>query len=95
MMVLMAEITIVGAGSARFSLDFILDLCATPSLWGGSLTFMDINRERLDLVERLARRYCRETGADYRISATTDRRQALEGAPPGAHGGDPAGLPRS
>jgi alpha-galactosidase len=31
-------------------------------------------------VERLARRYCRETGADYRITATTDRRQALEGA---------------
>ena len=76
----MAEITIVGAGSARFSLDFIRDLCATPNLWGGSLTFLDIDRERLDLVERLARRYCRETGADYRISATTDRRLALEGA---------------
>jgi len=76
----MAAVTIVGAGSARFSLDFIRDLCATPSLWGGALTFMDLDRERLELVERLARRYCRETGADYRITATTDRRRALEGA---------------
>src|SRR4030042_207345 len=80
MMVRMAAITIIGAGSARFSLDFIRDLCATPSLWGGSLTFMDIDRERLDLGERLARRYCPETGADYRIAPTTDPRRALEGA---------------
>jgi alpha-galactosidase len=76
----MAAITIIGAGSARFSLELIRDLCMTRSLWGGSVSFMDIDRERLEIAESLARRYCRDTGADYRITATTDRRRALEGA---------------
>lgn len=76
----MARITIIGAGSATFSVSFLRDLCATEGLWGSSITLMDRDEERLGIVEGLARRYCREAGADYELRATTDRMRSLEGA---------------
>jgi alpha-galactosidase len=80
MMSRMANITIIGAGSAAFSLALITDICATKSLWGSTLTLMDISRERADTVASLAERYRKESGVALRIVSTTDRKKALEGA---------------
>lgn len=76
----MTTIAIIGAGSAAFSLSLITDICSTKSLWGSKLNLMDISAERLDIVATLAERYRREAGVDLRISATKDRKRALEGA---------------
>jgi alpha-galactosidase len=41
---------------------------------------MDIDRQRLDVINRFASKLTRDTDAGIRIEATTDRRESLEGA---------------
>lgn len=74
------NISIIGAGSAVFSLSLIRDLCLTPNLEGSVVTFMDIDRGRLDATHRLCERYAAESGVHLELRKTLDRRQALEGA---------------
>jgi hypothetical protein len=38
-----AKITVIGSGSAAFSLAFTTDLCATRTLWGSTVILMDIS----------------------------------------------------
>ena len=74
------KISIIGAGSAVFSLSMIRDICLTPNLQGSIITFMDIDEERLDAVHRLCQRYAAEVGIELDLRKTTDRRQALQRA---------------
>jgi alpha-galactosidase len=74
------KISIIGAGSAVFSMRLIRDICLTPSLQESTVCFMDINKERLHVVHTLARRYAQESQADLKLVSTTDRVQALRDA---------------
>lgn len=74
------KISIIGAGSAVFSLNLIRDLCLTPNLAGSTISFMDINQERLDAAHALCRRYAEEMGIELELEKTTDRRESLQGA---------------
>lgn len=74
------KITVVGAGSATFSLGLVKDLCLTPNLAGSLVHFMDIDADRLDMITKLAQRYSSELGSDLRIAHTLDLRTALTDA---------------
>jgi alpha-galactosidase len=74
------RVSVIGAGSAQFSLGLVKDLCLTESLAGSQVCFMDINQERLELIYKLAQRYASELGADLRFERTTDRAAALHEA---------------
>ncbi len=74
------KIGIIGAGSAQFSLNVVRDLCLTPGLAGSLVCFMDISAERLQAIERLARRYASEVGAELRFESTLDREVVLRDA---------------
>ena len=74
------KISIIGAGSAVFSLSLIKDLCMSPNLEGSTVSFMDINKERLDAVYELCSRYAREMNIKLRLEKTTDRRESLKDA---------------
>ncbi len=74
------RLAVIGAGSAQFSLGLIRDLCLTGALHGSTITLMDIDAGRLDVVHALARRYADELGADLTIERTTDRAEALRDA---------------
>ena len=74
------KVTIIGAGSAVFSLALVKDLCLTKSLSGSTICFMDIHEERLDTVYQLAIRYAQDLGADLRLERSLDREQALQDA---------------
>ncbi len=74
------KIGVIGAGSAVFSLGLVRDLCLAESLAGSTVTFMDIDEERLATIHRLAVRYTAELGVDLRFEATTDRDRALREA---------------
>jgi len=74
------KISIIGAGSAVFSLNLVRDLCLTPNLQGCTVSFMDINKARLDAVHSLCSRYASERGVKLRLEKTTDRRQSLQDA---------------
>lgn len=71
------KVSIIGAGSAQFSLGLVKDLCLTQGLEGSFVSFMDIDEERLETVHKLAVRYARELGVDLRFETTTDRRASL------------------
>ena len=73
-------ITIIGAGSAVFSLGMVRDLCLTASLQGSTVRFMDIDHGRLDAIHALCVRYAAEMGVTLTLEKTTDRRAALVGA---------------
>ena len=49
------KITVIGAGSAQFSLGLVKDLCLTEGLAGSHVTYMDIDQERLDMIYSSAR----------------------------------------
>jgi alpha-galactosidase len=74
------KVSVIGAGSAQFSLGLVKDLCLTESLAGSEVCFMDINQERLEMIYKLAARYAGELGADLRFVRTTDREAALREA---------------
>jgi alpha-galactosidase/6-phospho-beta-glucosidase family protein len=87
------KLGVIGAGSAQFSLGLVRDLCLAESLYGSTVTFMDIDEGRLGMVHRLAVRYAAELGVDLRFEATTEREWALREADfvlntalPGGHG---------
>jgi len=74
------KISIIGAGSAVFSLRLIIDLCLTPNLEGSTISFMDINQERLDAIHKLCQRYADEVGNKLILEKTSNRRDSLRGA---------------
>lgn len=74
------RISVIGAGSAEFSLGLVKDLCLTPSLSGSHVSFMDVNPERLDMIHRFALRYADELGADLSFDKATDRKASLQDA---------------
>ncbi len=74
------KVTIIGAGSVVFSLHLVKGMCLTPSLAGSTVTFMDINEERLDIIYNMARRYAEDVSADLRLEKTTCREEAIQGA---------------
>jgi len=42
------KISLIGAGSGCFSIKLISDLCRTSNLEGSTVSFMDIDKNRLD-----------------------------------------------
>ena len=74
------KISIIGAGSGCFSMGIVRDLCRNKNLQGSTVSFMDINKERLDAVHTICTRYAKELGSDLRLEKTMDRRESLQGA---------------
>ena len=56
------KLGVIGAGSAQFSLGLVRDLCLQESLYGSTVTFMDVDQARLDTITRLAERYAAGAG---------------------------------
>ena len=74
------KVTIIGAGSVVFSLGLVKDLCLTEGLSGSTVSFMDINEERLDVVHKLGVKYAEDLGADLKFEKTLDRVASLQDA---------------
>ncbi|MDI3472402.1 MAG: hypothetical protein PWQ20_1127 [Thermotogaceae bacterium] len=74
------KISFIGAGSVRYTLKLIGDLCKTPELSNVTVTLMDIDEERLEAIYNLSKRYNDELGASLKIEKTTDLQKALDGA---------------
>ena len=74
------KISLIGAGSGQFSLGIVRDLCLSEGLQGTTVSFMDIDAERLKAIHNVASRYTAEAGADIHFEKTLDRRESLAGA---------------
>jgi alpha-galactosidase len=73
-----SKIVIIGAGSLFFGRQAIWAAANLPGLRGCTLSLVDINPDRLDKLERLARLATVDAGT--RIEVSTDYREALPGA---------------
>jgi alpha-galactosidase len=77
----MAKITLIGAGSTVFAQNILGDVLSNPELADSEIALFDIDAERLSTSDIMARRIGTTLGLKgLRITATTDRRQALKGA---------------
>ena len=73
-------IAFIGAGSVEFTQQLLADIFGYPELADARIALHDIDQERLDAAEAIARQVAQQTGAAPTISATRDRRQAVDGA---------------
>lgn len=74
------RITFIGAGSIGFTRKLVADLLAVPEFEDIELAFTDINKRNLETVTRICRADIAANGRKATITATTNRRAALEGA---------------
>ena len=76
----MAKITLVGAGSTVFAKNLLGDILSLPELRDSTISLHDIDDQRLKTSEIVAAKTAEAVGASPSITATTDRRRALEDA---------------
>jgi len=76
----MAAITLIGAGSTVFAKNLLGDILSFPELAGSDIRLMDIDSERLHTSELMAYKVAEALGAHPKIKATSNRREALDGA---------------
>lgn len=77
----MVKVAFIGAGSVEFTRNVVTDLCSFTELHGElELALHDIDAERLQYAEALAKRINSQLGAGARISSSLDRRTAVDGA---------------
>lgn len=76
----MPNIAFIGAGSTVFTKNLLGDILGFPELANSHIRLMDIDAGRLHTSEIVARKVAQALGANPTITATTDRRAALDGA---------------
>ncbi|MDY3304426.1 MAG: hypothetical protein SOW78_09150 [Clostridia bacterium] len=74
------KISIIGAGSAVFSINLIKDLCVNNHFKDCTVSLMDVSEDRLNSIYTLCTRYIEETGSDIRVEKTTDRCESMKNA---------------
>lgn len=70
----------IGAGSVVFSKNLTGDILSYPEFRNATLSYMDIDCDRLEVGAALCRKVAQALGASPKIEATLDRREALGGA---------------
>ena len=76
----MPKVAFIGAGSTVFMRHILGDMLMTPSLTEADIALMDIDAERLSQSQLVATRLVEQMDGGMRVSSTTDRRAALDGA---------------
>ena len=74
------RVVFIGAGSVVFTRNLTRDILTFPELQDSEIVLMDIDADRLSRALKLVNRMAETAGSPVCVSATTDRRQALEGA---------------
>jgi alpha-galactosidase len=74
------QVAVIGAGSVGFTRRLFRDILTVPELQDTRFAFTDISRHNLDMVTRLCRKDLRNNRLPAKVTATVNRRRALEGA---------------
>lgn len=70
----------IGAGSLIFCKTLSMDILSTKSLEGSEICLMNRTQQKLDRMEGFLGRVIQENGCNAKLTATLDRKKALEGA---------------
>lgn len=76
----MTRIAFIGAGSVEFTKNLLGDILALPALRDVEITLHDIDADRLQAADAMARWVARERDAQPEITTHDNRRAALDGA---------------
>ena len=76
----MIKVAMIGAGSVVFSKNLTGDILSYPEFKDATFSYMDIDPERLEVGANLCRKVAKVLGANPRIEATLNRREALRDA---------------
>ena len=74
------KITLVGAGSAVFARQLMTDILRVEGLERGTFALVDVDAERLEVARRIGERLVDALGRDWRVVASTQRRDVLAGS---------------
>jgi alpha-galactosidase len=74
------KVTIIGAGSVGFTKKLVCDLLKVPEFEDIEIALTDINAHNLDMIAQIIRRIVTVNNLRTTVTATTDRRAALDGA---------------
>lgn len=74
------KIAIIGAGSLGFTKRLISDILKVPEFAECEFALTDVNEHNLDMIRQIIERLIAVNKLSARVSATTDRRKAIEGA---------------
>ena len=74
------KIVLIGAGSSQFGCVTMADIFQSDILKGSEICLLDINSETLDKVYQVGQKYLHEKNFDFRLTATTDRIEAVSNA---------------
>lgn len=73
------KLAYIGGGSTRAPGTMASFIHQGANFQGSEVVLIDLNQERLDLVQTLAQKMTRSAGLDLTITATTDREAGLQG----------------
>ena len=76
----MKKIAFIGAGSFGFTRTLVNDLLTFPAFADAEIALMDIDPIRLDAIRAACEKIVKAGRSPATVTATTDRRKALEGA---------------
>jgi len=76
----MPKIVFLGAGSTVFAKSLLGDILSFPELSNATIVLHDINNQRLQTSETVAKKIAQALGVNPTIVSTLDRREALDGA---------------
>jgi alpha-galactosidase len=74
------KLTIIGAGSIGFTKKLISDMLKVPEFENIEIALTDINQHNLDMGRQIIEKLISVSGLKTKVTATTDRKRALEGA---------------
>ena len=74
------KIAIIGAGSVGFTRKLFTDILCVPEFADIEVALTDISQHNLDMIETILNRTVAANRLPTKITATTDRRKAIEGA---------------
>ncbi len=74
------KIAIIGAGSVGFTKTLFRDILCVPEFADIEVALTDISEKNLTMVKTILEKIVEANGLPTKISATTDRRKAIEGA---------------
>jgi len=73
------KITVIGGGSSTFTPQLMRLFLGSKVLRGSTITLMDVDAHRLEVMDRLCQQLVQWEGADLVVESTTDRRESLRG----------------
>ena len=76
----MKKFAFIGGGSFGFTRTLVKDILTFPAFRDAEIALMDIDEERLDYIKRACEKIVRAGKYPAKITATTDRIEALRGA---------------